>query len=69
MDGLADKAAEDTEIAEWIEREVIDAGEVCLNLQSAKCSKCGRYHTTPYLYYFYEYNYCPHCGRRMKVGK
>ena len=33
--------------------------------QSAKCSKCGKYHTTPYLYYFTDYAYCPNCGARM----
>ena len=32
--------------------------------QSAKCSKCGKYHTTPYLYYFTDYAYCPNCGVR-----
>lgn len=30
--------------------------------QSARCSVCGKYHTTPYLYYFKEYAYCPSCG-------
>ena len=34
--------------------------------QSAKCSVCGKYHTTPYMYYFNDYNFCPHCGARMK---
>lgn len=33
--------------------------------QSAKCSVCKRYHTTPYLYMYYEHNYCPNCGARM----
>ena len=33
--------------------------------QSARCSACGLYHTTPYLYYFRDYNYCPNCGARM----
>ena len=33
--------------------------------QSAKCSKCGKYHTTPYLYFFTDYAYCPNCGARM----
>lgn len=30
--------------------------------QSAKCSVCGRYHTTPFLYYFDAFKYCPNCG-------
>lgn len=34
--------------------------------QSAKCSVCGCYYTTPYLYYFSNYNYCPVCGSDMR---
>ena len=34
--------------------------------QSAKCSVCGKYHTTPYLYYFTEYSFCPSCGAKME---
>lgn len=33
--------------------------------QSARCSVCKRYLTTPYLYYFTNYDYCPHCGAEM----
>ena len=33
--------------------------------QSAKCTNCGKYHTTPYLYYFNDYKFCPHCGAKM----
>lgn len=51
--------------AEWIERTVNDDA-VIEEWQSAKCSACGRYHTTPYMYYFDNYNYCPHCGARMR---
>lgn len=35
--------------------------------QSARCSVCGRYHTTPYLYYFTDYNHCPSCGAQMDL--
>lgn len=53
----------------WEEKTVSNyrAGE----WQSARCSACGRYHTTPYLYYFTDYKYCPSCGARMdlKEGK
>lgn len=52
--------------AEWIERTVSDDAAI-KEWQSAKCSACGRYHTTPYMYYFDNYNYCPHCGARMKT--
>lgn len=52
---------------EWLEKR-IDNGETVgiTEWQSARCSVCGRYHTTPYLYYFNDYNYCPNCGAKMK---
>ena len=34
--------------------------------QSARCSKCKRYITTPYLYYFDNHNFCPYCGADMR---
>ena len=50
----------------WLEKEVTTVGKCRIKeLQSAKCSVCGRYHTTPFLYYFGDYNYCPSCGARM----
>lgn len=47
----------------WLELDISDAqvGE----WQSMKCSVCGRYHTTPYMYYPTWYAYCPHCGAEM----
>lgn len=52
----------------WLERDVFDEprGKAIQQWQSAKCSVCGKYHTTPYLYYFTEYNYCPNCGADMR---
>lgn len=52
----------------WLEREVHETEEFddIGEFQSAKCSVCGRYHTTPYLYYFQHYNYCPGCGAEME---
>ena len=44
---------EDTHITEW---------------QSARCSLCGKYLTTPFMYYFTDYPYCPSCGAKMKGG-
>ena len=54
---------------EWLERDVIDEpkGKHITQWQSARCSVCGRYHTTPYLYSFTHYNFCPNCGARMEV--
>ena len=49
----------------WIEKKVSE--ETCIEeWQVAKCSVCGKYHTTPYLYYFDEYNFCPCCGADMR---
>ena len=33
--------------------------------QQAKCSVCGRWQTTPFMYYLKLDNYCPHCGAKM----
>lgn len=50
---------------EWKELKV-DCMVNCIDeWQSARCSACGKYHTTPYLYYFKSYNYCPNCGAKM----
>lgn len=61
-------ARKERQKGEWLEKEVIvgKKARVIEEWQSAKCSVCGRYHTTPYLYYFVEYDYCPHCGAKMK---
>ena len=52
----------------WESKEVLSNadGEVIEEWQSARCSNCGRYHTTPYMYYFNKYNYCPNCGADMR---
>ena len=50
---------------EWVEREVLE-DTVINEWQSARCSECGKYHTTPYMYYFNIYNYCPNCGADMR---
>lgn len=54
----------------WEDKEVItDANaEIICQWQSAKCSVCNRYHTTPYMYYFKNYAYCPNCGAAMDEG-
>ena len=55
-------------MAKWLEKEVvspIDGIPPIEEWQSARCSACGKYHTTPYMYYFDEYAYCPNCGQAM----
>ena len=51
----------------WEEREV-SSEQVIDEWQSARCSVCGLYHTTPYMYYFKDFNFCPSCGARMVRG-
>lgn len=53
---------------EWKEKTTFhnaDDNPIIEEWQSARCSVCGKYHTTPYLYYFNDYNYCPNCGAKM----
>lgn len=54
----------------WIEQTVIENAKAAgiEEVQYARCSVCGLYHTTPYMYYFSNYNFCPHCGARMVDG-
>ena len=57
-----------TVCGEWEECEVVqESGDepIIDEWQSARCSICGKYHTTPYMYYFDNFNYCPNCGARM----
>ncbi len=44
----------------------IDEATTIDQLQSSYCPNCHRYHTTPYVYSYYHYDYCPNCGARMK---
>ena len=49
----------------WEERTVIERKDD--ELQSARCSVCKKYHTTPYLYFFDFYPFCPYCGSPMRM--
>lgn len=52
----------------WKEKSVIFTEDVPSldSWQSARCSVCGKYHTTPFMYYFDNFNYCPNCGADMR---
>lgn len=50
----------------WEDQEVVENKKIIEEWQSAKCSVCGKYHTTPYMYYFDDFNYCPNCGADMR---
>jgi len=53
-------------IGEWLEKEV-NSDKAIEEWQSARCSVCDKYHTTPYMYYFDNYKFCPNCGAKMEV--
>lgn len=57
---------EERKVGKWEEREICDKPNVIEEWQSAQCSNCGLYHTTPYMYYFDNYKYCPNCGAKME---
>ena len=52
---------------EWEDRQVSYVEECGVDiLQSARCNKCKKYLTTPYMYFFDKYNFCPNCGADMR---
>jgi len=56
-------------VGKWEQKEIFGVEETTIEqMQSASCSVCRKYHTTPYLYYFDKYNYCPSCGAKMEVS-
>lgn len=57
-------------VGKWEQKEIFGVEETTIEqMQSACCSVCGKYHTTPYSYYFSKYNYCPNCGAKMEVSE
>ena len=55
---------------EWLDRHAYDNADYAIDeWQSEKCSVCGKYHTTPYLYNFRTFAYCPNCGSKMMRGE
>ena len=53
----------------WEECEIVQEDgdyKIIEEWQSARCSVCGKYHTTPYMYHFDHFNYCPNCGADMR---
>ena len=53
-------------IGKWVEEEVFQNKDFPIYVwKSARCSICGKYHTTPYGYYFNNFNYCPNFDSKM----
>ena len=54
-------------VGKWEECKVVDIEDTTITeVQSAFCPICHKYHTTPYMYYFDYFNYCPNCGAKME---
>ena len=54
-------------VGKWEECKVVDIEDTTITeVQSAFCPICRKYHTTPYMYYFDYFNYCPNCGTKME---
>ena len=52
--------------AEWEQIQVFEVvGTTIDRLQSTYCPVCHRYLTTPYVYSYNHYEYCPNCGTKM----
>ena len=62
---MTQPVVEERKTGKWEEKEV-SSDKVIDEWQSARCSVCGKYHTTPYMYYFDNYKFCPNCGARME---
>lgn len=57
-------------VGKWEECKVVDIEDTTITeVQSAFCPICRKYHTTPYMYYFDYFNYCPNCGAKMEGRK
>ena len=67
---MNDAPSADRPSGEWQEKETFNNEDSIIeHWQSARCSMCERYHTTPYMYYFNDYNFCPYCGADMRKGE
>lgn len=43
-----------------------DEGVEIEEWQTAQCSVCGLWHTTPHMYFLNRYMFCPNCGADMR---
>ena len=58
---------DEPKVGKWEECKVFDIEDTTITeIQSAYCPICHKYHTTPYMYYFDYFNYCPNCGAKMR---
>lgn len=63
---IKEQPSAEKKIGKWVECEIVPDKESISEWQQAQCSVCGKWHTTPYLYSFDYYNFCPNCGARME---
>ena len=67
-DEIVERIKEEYDLKEgkWEECQVFDNDDGIIDQwQSARCTECGKIHTTPYMYYFDYFNFCPNCGAKM----
>ena len=66
VDGIPAVDAAPVKCGQWTDRHVYYALDCAIDeVQTAKCSVCGLYHTTPYLYSFTDFKFCPNCGAKI----
>lgn len=67
LEQIKEKTEQESKIGHWIDASVFDINDTTIEqLQSCTCSNCKKILTTPYMYYFDVYNYCPYCGKKME---
>ena len=72
LDGIQSADVAPVKHGRWEEKDIIEDRKglgIISDWQSARCSVCGKYHTTPYAYYFTNYEYCPSCGAKMDAER
>lgn len=58
---------DEPKVGKWEDCKVVDIEDTTITeIQYAYCPICHKYHTTPYMYYFDYFNYCPNCGAKME---
>lgn len=64
---IAELSPAEPKVGKWEKCRVVDIKDTTITeIQYAYCPICQKYHTTPYLYYFDYFKYCPNCGAKME---
>lgn len=64
---IAELPSAEPKVGKWEQLHIYRIEDTTIDtLQSTYCPICHRYHTTPYIYSFNHYDYCPNCGAKME---